>query len=85
MPKKLSNKQNYIDELVVQIISNLTDMKSTTTKKANTFTPGHAVRLVNTPAYYFHPDEDFKEDYDWEKNKMVSKINSHNTDKIVLR
>ncbi|ETZ22393.1 hypothetical protein [Pedobacter sp. V48] len=60
-------------------------MKSTVIKKAKAPTPGSAVPLSKTPAYYFHPDEDFKEDYDWEKNRVSLKKNTHNTDKIVLR
>lgn len=35
-----------------------------------------AVRYHNRPNYYFHPDEDFKEDYEWEKNRTMLTDNS---------
>lgn len=39
----------------------------------------------NTRNYYFHPDEDFKEDYEWEKTRSLSKTTPAHTGKIVLR
>lgn len=47
-------------------------MKPTTTKKTEAPKSGRAIRYNTSPAYYFHPDEDFKEDYEWEKNKMLA-------------
>ncbi|SMC87641.1 hypothetical protein [Pedobacter africanus] len=60
-------------------------MKSKTTKKEETSKPGRAIRFSTTPAYYFHPDEDFKEDYDWGKNRMLSKSERKNTGESTLR
>lgn len=60
-------------------------MKPTSTTKAETPKAGRAIRFSSTPSYYFHPDEDFKEDYEWKKNRIMSKTNSENTGKIVLR
>lgn len=34
-----------------------------------------SITFKNTHSYYFHPDEDFKEDYEWEKNKSISEFN----------
>ncbi|MNK05963.1 hypothetical protein D3C87_238530 [compost metagenome] len=28
-------------------------------------------RVNGTPSYYFHADEDFKEDWDWAKEKTI--------------
>jgi hypothetical protein len=60
-------------------------MKPTSTKKAETPKASSGIRYSTSPSYYFHPDEDFKEDYDWKKNKMMSKTNIENAGKIVLR
>lgn len=32
----------------------------------------NAVHLKRTPGYYFHADEDFREDWDWGKAKVVA-------------
>lgn len=70
--------------MIVLQIRNFTDMKTSEEKKEQKKSRW-AVRFSKTPNYYFHPDEDFKEDYEWGKNKLISKHNNQNTGKIVLR
>ncbi|WP_316811675.1 hypothetical protein [Pedobacter heparinus] len=45
-------------------------MKTTGTvnKRIKTNKPG----LKGNPGYYFHADEDFREDWDWGKSKMIA-------------
>jgi hypothetical protein len=60
-------------------------MKTIAEKKAETQKSKRTDRFSTSSNYYFHPDEDFKEDYEWGKDRAISKTNSQNTGKIVLR
>lgn len=46
------------------------EMKAT--GKLNKRTKINKVDLQGKPAYYFHADEDFREDRDWGKSKMIA-------------
>ena len=47
-------------------------MKSLNDKQKEESKLKTAVKLTNAPKYYFHPDEDFKVDWDWGKNKAIA-------------
>ena len=47
-------------------------MKSFNSKPQEEAKLKSAIKLSNSPKYYFHPDEDFKEDWDWGKDKVTA-------------
>jgi hypothetical protein len=46
-------------------------MKSDKGKLKKMGLPGDG-KIINKKGYYFHSDEDFKEDWDWGKQKVVA-------------
>ena len=47
-------------------------MKSFNVKQQRDARLKAAAKPTNGPKYYFHPDEDFKVDWDWGKNKTIA-------------
>jgi hypothetical protein len=47
-------------------------MKSFNVKQKENAKPKNDAKLTNGPRYYFHPDEDFKVDWDWGKDKTIA-------------
>lgn len=59
-------------------------MKTITERKVQAIKSWSTRRYTNAPNYYFHPDEDFKEDYEWKNRRMLSKT-EQKTEQILLR
>lgn len=48
------------------------DKNMKATGKINKRTKVNQPGVKSTPGYYFHADEDFREDWDWGKKKVVA-------------
>lgn len=58
-------------------------MKPSAENKKEPIKQRPAIRLITTPKYYFHPDEDFKEDYEWGNNQLALKNDSQDNSKTL--